>query len=97
MAAGFAVATLKTVIIAHPVLHHVARNVEIAGFVEAREERARSDRIVVRALKIEGGRLDEAPERVRLSVRRGTAPPVGAYVSLKARLSPPLAPLRPDA
>ena len=36
-----------------------------------------------------------APERVRLSVRKGTAPPVGAYVTLKARLSPPLAPLRP--
>ena len=95
MAAGFAVATLKTVIIAHPVLHHIASNVEIAGFVEAREERERSDRIVVRAFKVEGGRLDEAPERVRLSVRRGSAPPVGAYVALKARLSSPLAPLRP--
>ena len=71
MAAGFAVATLKTVLIAHPVLHHIASNVEITGFVEAREERERSDRIVVRALKIEGGRLDEVPERVRLSVRRG--------------------------
>jgi competence protein ComEC len=95
MAAGFATATLKTVIIAHPVLHHIASNVEIAGFVEAREERERSDRIVVRALKVEGGRLDEVPERVRLSVRRGSAPPVGSYIALKARLSPPLAPLRP--
>lgn len=94
-AAGFATATLKSLLIAHPVLHHVASNVEIAGFVEVREERERSDRIVVRALKIDGGRLDEAPERVRLSVRKGTAPPVGAYVALKARLSPPLAPLRP--
>jgi competence protein ComEC len=94
-AAGFAIAALKTALIAHPVLHHVASNVEIGGFVEMREERERSDRIVVRALKIEGGRLDETPERVRLSVRRGTAPPVGAYVTLKARLSPPLAPLRP--
>ncbi len=95
MAAGLCIATLKTFIIAHPVLHHIASNVEIAGFVEAREERERSDRIVVRALKVVGGRLDETPERVRLSVRRGTAPPVGSYVALKARLSPPLAPLRP--
>ncbi len=94
-AAGFATATLKTAFIAHPVLHHVASNVAIAGFVEVREERERSDRIVVRALKIEGGRLDEAPERVRVSVRKGTAPPVGAYVIFRARLSPPLAPLRP--
>jgi competence protein ComEC len=94
-AAGFAAATLKTSLIAHPILHHVASSIEIAGFVEVREERERSDRIVVRATKIVGGRLDEAPERVRLSVRKGTAPPVGAYVSLKARLTPPLAPLRP--
>jgi len=57
--------------------------VEIAGFVEVREERERSDRIVVRALKVVGERLDETPERVRLSVRRGTAPPVGSYVALK--------------
>jgi competence protein ComEC len=94
-AAGFATATLKTLLIAHPVLHHVATNVEIAGFVEVREERERSDCIVVRALKIESGRLDETLERVWLSVRKGTAPSVGAYVTLKARLSPPLAPLRP--
>jgi competence protein ComEC len=95
VAAGFTAATLKTALIAHPILHHTAANVEIAGFVEVREERERSDRIVVRALKVEGGRLDEKPDRVRLSVRRGTAPPVGAYITLKARLSPPLPPLRP--
>ncbi|HTS39399.1 MAG TPA: ComEC/Rec2 family competence protein [Xanthobacteraceae bacterium] len=95
IAVGFTAASLKTYLIAHPVLHHAASGVEIAGFVEVREERERSDRIVVRALKIEGGRLDETPERVRLSVRKGTAPPVGSYVALKARLSPPLAPLRP--
>jgi len=95
VAAGFAVASLKTLLIAHPVLHHMASGVEIAGFVEAREERERSDRIVVRAQKVDGERLDETPDRLRLSVRKGTAPPVGAYVTLKARLSPPLEPLRP--
>jgi competence protein ComEC len=94
-AAGFATATLKTFFIAHPVLHHAAGNVQIAGFVEAREERERSDRIVVRVVRIEGGRLDEAPERVRLAVRKGMAPHVGAYVTLRARLAPPLAPVRP--
>jgi competence protein ComEC len=36
-------------------------------------------------------------ERVRLSVRKGTAPDVGSFVELKARLLPPLAPLRPGA
>jgi competence protein ComEC len=93
--AGFATVTLRSFFIAHPVLHHVAGNVQIAGFVEVREERERSDRIVVRVAWIEGGRLDEAPDRVRLAVRKGKAPPVGAYVTLKARLTPPLAPVRP--
>src|SRR6185437_10240536 len=31
----------------------------------------------------------------RLAVRKGTAPLVGAFVELKARLTPPLPPLRP--
>jgi len=94
-AAGFTTATIRTFEIAHPVLRHPAFGVDIAGWVEAREERARSDRITVRVGSIEGRRLDEAPERVRLSVRKKTMPPVGAYVTLKARLSPPLTPLRP--
>ena len=69
---------------------------QVAGFVEVREERERTDRIVVRVHQLEGARASsEKPERVRVSVRKGTAPPVGAFVTFKARLSPPLAPLRP--
>jgi competence protein ComEC len=93
--AGFAVATTKTALIDHPVLHRPAPGVEIAGFVESREERERTDRIVIRIHRIEGNRLDEAPDRVRLSVRKKTMPPVGSFVTLKARLTPPLSPLRP--
>ncbi|MEA2978566.1 MAG: competence protein ComEC, partial [Alphaproteobacteria bacterium] len=95
VASGFAVATLKTVQIAHPVLARPAGNVAIAGFVEVREERERTDRIVVRALSLEGTRIEQKPDRVRVSVKKGTAPPVGAYVTFRARLSPPLEPLRP--
>jgi competence protein ComEC len=95
MAAGFATVTLKSALVAHPILRHAAWNVSISGFVHVREERERSDRIVVRVHKIEGGRLNDAPDRVRVSVRKGTAPPVGSYVELKARLNTPLAPLRP--
>jgi competence protein ComEC len=94
MAAGFAVATVKALQVAHPVLTRPA-SVALAGFVEAREERERSDRVVVRVSSLEGYRLTQKPDRVRVSVRRGTAPPVGAYVNLRARLSPPLEPLRP--
>src|SRR5262245_16301403 len=43
VAAGFATATVKREIIAHPVLSAPAWNAELAGFVEAREERERSD------------------------------------------------------
>ena len=95
VAVGFAVATLKTVQVAHPVLARPAGNVAIAGFVEVREERERTDRIVVRALSFEGTRLEQKPDRIRVSVKKGTAPPVGAYVTFRARLNPPLEPLRP--
>ena len=95
IAAGFATATFKTTRIAHPILAFPAGNVLIEGFVEQREERERTDRIVVRVLKLEATRINDKPDRVRVSVRKGTAPPVGSYVSFRARLNPPLAPLRP--
>src|SRR5262249_23818541 len=89
MAAGFAAATVKREIIAHPVLTAPAWNIELAGFVEVREERERSDRIVVRLERTDSARLNEPLERVRVSVRKGTAPAVGSFVEFKARLSPP--------
>jgi competence protein ComEC len=95
VAAGFAAATLKSIQVAHPILARPAGNVAVAGFVEVREERERTDRIVVRALLLEGNRVEQKPDRVRVSVKKGTAPPVGAYVTFRARLSPPLEPLRP--
>ncbi len=94
-ATGFAAATLHTAWIAHPVLRRATWNVAVSGFVESREERERNDRIVVHAHTIEGGRLDPAPQRVRVTVRTGTAPAVGSFVAFKADLLPPLAPLRP--
>ena len=95
VAAGFATATVKRAIIAHPVLSAPVWNVEVAGFVERREERERSDRITVRVDRIAGPRLNETLERIRVSVRKGSAPAVGSFVEFKARLSPPLEPLRP--
>jgi len=92
--AGFAVVNLKATQIAHPILRHTAWNIALSGFVEVQEERERTDRIVVRVHTIEG-RLAEAPARVRLSVRKGTAPQVGTFIEVKARLNPPLRPLRP--
>src|SRR5262245_60269338 len=95
VAAGFAGASLKSTLIAHPVLERPVFGVSVAGFVEVREERERTDRVVLKVVNIEGDRLDTVLERVRLSVRRVMAPLVGSYVTLKARLNPPLPPLRP--
>jgi competence protein ComEC len=95
--AGFAVATMKTALTAHPVLRFAASGVTISGFVELREESQHTDRFVLRVEHMEGGRMDEKPERVRLSVKRGTAPPAGAFVEVKALLDPPLQPLAPGS
>ncbi|MBI4273524.1 MAG: ComEC family competence protein [Rhizobiales bacterium] len=95
IAAGFATATVKRTYIAHPVLHNPAIGVVITGFVEVSEERARSDRIIVRVLRLEGLRERSKLERVRVSIRKGQAPRVGTYVTFKARLNSPLQPLRP--
>jgi competence protein ComEC len=94
-ALGFAVASIKSALIAHSILDRPVYGASVKGFIEVREERERSDRIVIKVVDIDGDRLDTAIERVRLTTRRGTAPAVGSYVSLKARLNPPLPPLRP--
>src|SRR5713101_1409036 len=97
MAAGFAAATWKTARIAHGVLARPAFSVSLSGFVETRDIRERTDRFVLRVAQMESPRSQIKLERVRLSVRKGTAPAVGSFVELKARLQPPLAPLRPGS
>ena len=97
VAAGFATATWKTARIVHGVLARPAYSVSLSGFVEARDVRERTDRFVLRVAQMDAPRLQIKLERVRLSVRKGTAPAVGSFVELKARLQPPLAPLRPGS
>ncbi|HEY5278861.1 MAG TPA: ComEC/Rec2 family competence protein [Pseudolabrys sp.] len=92
---GFAISTAQTARIAHPVLRAPLSSVTLGGHVEIREGRERSDRVTLRVTHIEGRRLAIQPERVRLAIRKNTAPPVGSYIELKAHLSPPLPPLRP--
>ncbi|WP_322517053.1 ComEC/Rec2 family competence protein [Rhodopseudomonas palustris] len=96
-AAGFAVIALKAQRIAHPVLAKPVQAATLKGFVETREERERTDRFVLRVTEMDTAGRAPALPRVRLSVRKGTAPAVGSFVSLKARLLPPLSPLRPGA
>jgi len=97
-AAGFAIACLKTARIEHGVLARPMFSVTLTGFVEVREERERSDRFVLRVDRFETARPGSNQpniERVRLSVKKGTAPAVGSYIELKARLSPPFTAVRP--
>src|ERR1700729_2989567 len=97
VAAGFATATFRTAHIAPEVLVKPAYSVSLSGFVEARDIRERTDRFVLRVTQMDGPRLPAKLDRVRLSVRKGTAPAVGSFVEFKARLQPPLAPLRPGS
>lgn len=99
--AGFATATVRTTIVAHDVLVRPLYSVALAGFVEVREEREKTDRFVLRVTSMEDlrGSRRALPEvqRVRLSVKKGTAPPVGSFAELKAGLSAPMTPLRPGS
>src|SRR4051794_36266629 len=96
-AAGFATATWKTSRVAHGVLARPMYSVSLSGFVETRDIRERTDRFVLRVARMESPKSQLKLERVRLSVKKGTAPAVGSFVELKARLQPPLAPLRPGS
>ena len=82
---------------AHTVLARPLYSVALSGFVETRDIRERTDRFVLRVVTMESPRGQIRLERVRLSVKKGTAPDVGSFVALKARLMPPLAPLRPGS
>src|SRR5262249_57922444 len=89
-AAGFAIATWKTARVAHGVLAKPIYSVALTGFVETRDIRERTDRFVLRVVSMDSARGAIRLERVRLSVKKGTAPDVGSFVELKARLQPPL-------
>lgn len=97
LSAGFATAALKTARVAHGVLARPMFSVTMNGFVETRDERERTDRFVLRVEEMESSRGEIKLDRVRLSVKKGTAPAVGSFVELKARLLPPLSPLRPGS
>ena len=80
VAAGFATATFRTAHIAHTVLAKPLYSVSLSGFVETRDIRERTDRFVLRVATMDSPRDQIRLERVRLSVRKGTAPDVGSFV-----------------
>ena len=94
---GFFIATAQTARIAHPVILPPDGPVRLSGYVEARERRATADRVVLYVTGAQGRDLPVVPQRVRLSLPRGSAPPEGTPVTQLARLLPPLGPAMPGA
>jgi competence protein ComEC len=79
MALGFAVATVQTMRIANPVLQTTISTISLSGFVEIREERERSDRVVIRVQRIVARRGVELPDRVRI-IMPGLVPGIHVLV-----------------
>ena len=70
-ALGLAMATLQTMRIKHPILQNSMASVSLAGFVEIREEREKSDRIVVRVQRFDAPSAAVVPDRVRVNGTKG--------------------------
>lgn len=95
--AGFAVAKLRAVMVAAPVLERPMGPVDVTGFVELVEPREkRGVRLTLRVVSIEGLASEKTPRRVRirtLSPVSDLAP--GQGVRISARLAAPGPPVIP--
>ncbi|MGA0562867.1 ComEC/Rec2 family competence protein [Ancylobacter sp. VNQ12] len=98
ISAGFALASFQVQRIAHPVLPAAIEGVEVAGFVEAAEQRPRGSRITLRVTRFgregqESKRQESKgpvpPQRVRVTLTTKQPPAIGAHVALRASLAPP--------
>lgn len=96
-AAGFAAGGVRTAIIAHETVVPPKTPVRLSGFVERVERRTTGDRILLRLDDEPVRGLSSAPQLVRLSLRKGWAPPVGSHVTQLAQLLPPSGPAMPGA
>ena len=94
IAFGFAIASLQVQRISHPVLGETLTAVQVAGFVEAAEQRPRGSRITLLVTSI-GRTLPNPPERVRVTLASKQPPAIGDHVSLRATLGPPPGPAYP--
>jgi competence protein ComEC len=95
VAAGFGAGCARGLTVAHKTLTRPTGTLTIVGFVEARDATERSDRVVLRLTKTFGPGASRTPERVRITLPRGTAPKVGDHISVRAQLLPLLGPTRP--
>lgn len=98
VAAGFTTGAARTAWVDHAAISTPPKGpVRLSGYVEKVEHRANGDRMLLRLDPGPIRGLDPVPEVVRLSLRRGWAPPVGTHVTQLAQLLPPLGPAMPGA
>ncbi|MFG1237903.1 ComEC/Rec2 family competence protein [Xanthobacter autotrophicus DSM 597] len=95
--AGFAAGGARTALIAHETIVPPKTPVRLSGFIERVERRTTGDRILLRLDGDAVRGLATAPALVRLSLRKGWAPPVGSHVTQLAQLLPPSGPPMPGA
>lgn len=95
---GFAIARLRTEIVAAPVLTQRLGPVGIDGRVEQSELHGKGIRIVLGDLRSRRFTAGSTPARVRISVRAQTVlPQPGSWVHVTAILMPPPSPAAPGA
>jgi competence protein ComEC len=85
---GLAMATLRTALVAAPVLERL-RIAKVTGWVEELNPRREGARFVLRVASIEGFTPETTPYRIRLTTRSDPRISAGQFVSLTARLLPP--------
>ena len=98
VAAGFASAQLRSVLVAAPVLEKRLGPVGLSGQVVAVERRSKGWRLTLRQPRVRGLDPARTPEKVRVTVFAdiGWVRP-GAWVRLRAVLRPPPEPVAPGA
>jgi competence protein ComEC len=97
IAAGFATAQWRTHAVAAPVLARDFGPGWVSGRVVAVEKLPEGARVLLDRPGLEGIAAAATPARVRLRLRRGDDADVGAFIRLRAKLSPPAAPAMPGA
>ncbi len=96
-ATGFAVAQGRTHAVAAPVLARDFGPGWVTGRVVALDRRPEGTRAILDRPALQGLSADDTPARVRVRLRRGDDPAVGAVIRLRAKLAPPAAPAMPGA
>jgi competence protein ComEC len=88
LSAGFLSATLRSYLLAAPVIDRV-RVLKLTGTIEEMDLRRAGARFVLRVAQAQGLGPSETPYRVRLTTREAPNVEAGAFVSVAARLLPP--------